>query len=1006
LPLVDDLGQDAEGLNAPRRDFLKMMGFSVTAATLAASCEMPVRKAIPYVIKPEEVTPGIATWYASTFMNGGDWCPILVKTREGRPIKIEGNPNSPITQGGIDAKALASVLDLYSTKRLSGPRRKASTGYASLSWADADTAIKGKLEANPQARIAVLTNTVLSPSTKAAVARFRETYPNTVHVAYDPVSMDGVLEANAADFGHRAMPAYRFDTADVVVSFGCDYLGSWGSTIQNQKGWAARRKVSPKRPDMSRTYQFESWMSRTGSNADYRVPVSEGEVVLSLMMLHDRIAAKAGAAQIGGLPALDNAKAVARLDKAAGDLWKARGASIVCSGSNSVEAQHIVNRINTLLGNYGKTLQWEGRSFLSQGNEKAFRGLTADMQAGKVDVLIVAGANPVYDRPGFAQALEKVATSISTAGTMDETASLCGFVLPDHHNLESWNDAEAAKGEFSLVQPTIRPLFDSRAFQQSLLDWAGDGRSWYDFLAGYWNANILGTELNRKDAWNKALQTGVYSAKVSPMADNLSGEDQAAPAAVPVAAAASRLKQAYANRPGSVDIVVYEDPLIGNGAYTSNPWLQETPDPITKITWDHFAMVNPGWLREQGLSNGQHVQLKSARGTIEVPVFAQPGTARNVFAVAVGFGRTHTGFGGTDVGGNAYLLQSAERGNWVGGDWTAVTGSTDFALNQDYDSLFDDSKKKRPHVKETTLAEYAKDPMAGNRDREVVLGHLRSFYPDRFRNKNGFHWGLSVDLNSCIGCGACHIACQSENNIPVVGKVEMERKHEMHWMRIDRYYAGSEDDPEVVFQPMMCQHCDQAPCENVCPVAATNHSSEGLNQMAYNRCIGTRYCANNCPYKVRRFNWYDYLGGDSFGDFNDKDALAVDGEKGLTSPLTRMVLNPDVTVRSRGVMEKCSFCVQRIQEGKLTAKMEGRPLKDGDIKTACQTACATGAITFGNLFDNESKAYKEFEEDARAFRVLEEFHTLPSVNYLTKVRNKDAADHIHDVPYEGTLNQA
>lgn len=1007
LPVVDVLGRNGdEALTAPRRDFLKMMGFSVTAATLAASCEMPVRKAIPYIVKPEEVTPGIATWYATTFLNGSDWCPILVKTREGRPIKVEGNPGHPLTKGGVEPKALASVLGLYSTKRLTGPMAKRGETHTAITWADADAAIKGKLDANPAARVAILTGTVLSPSTKAAVSRFRETYPNTVHVAYDPLSADAVLDANAADFGRRAFPDLRFEQADVVVGFGCDYLGAWGSPVQNQKGWAARRKVSPEHPDMSRTYQFESWMSRTGSNADYRVPLTEGEVALALMHLHDRIARKAGAAEIGGLPALPEGKASERLDKAAKDLWAHRGAGLVLCGLNQRAAQTITNRINTLLGNYGKTLSWDRASLLRQGNEARFNELVADMQSGNVDVLIIAGANPVYDRPGFGAALAKVGTTVSTAGTLDETAEACAFVLPDHHYLESWNDAEASDGVFGIVQPTIRPLFDTRAFPQNLLDWCGDGRSWYEFLAGYWNDTVLAGTFNRKDAWNRALQQGYYEGNRSPMAENPSGEDASVASGESAAQAAARLKQAYANRPGAVDVVLYEDPLIGTGHHTGNPWLQETPDPITKITWDHFAMVNPGWMREEGLSDGVHVRLQTAAGKVEVPIVAVPGTARGVFALAVGYGRTRTGHESTDVGANAFALQGLDRSGWVGGDWTAVAGKTAFALSQDYGSLFDDTGKKRPHVKETVLAEYRQDPMAGNHDRETVLAHLRSFYPDRFRNKNGFHWGLSVDLNSCIGCGACHVACQSENNIPVVGKSEMARKHEMHWMRIDRYYAGSEDDPEVVFQPMMCQHCDQAPCENVCPVAATNHSSEGLNQMAYNRCIGTRYCANNCPYKVRRFNWFDYLGGDSFGDFNDKDPLAADGQKGMTSALTRMVLNPDVTIRSRGVMEKCSFCVQRIQEGKLAAKMEGRPLRDGDIKTACQTACATGAITFGNLFDNDSVVYKEFEEDARAFRVLEEFHTLPSVNYLTKVRNKDAADHVHDVPFEGTLDQA
>jgi len=1040
LPVVDAFAGDSN-LTAGRRDFLKMLGFSITAATLAASCEAPVRKAIPYVIKPEDVTPGIATWYASTFMNGSDWCPILVKTRDGRPIKIEGNRFSSITQGGVDTKALASVLGLYNNKRLRQAMRGGGGGkLMATTWEEADTAITGKLSANPNLRIAILTQTVLSPSTKAAVGRFQQGYPNTIHVAYDPVSEHGALEANAAMFGKRALPDYRFQDCNVLVSFGADYLGSFGSSIKNQKGWAARRKPTPEKPYMLRTYQFESWMSRSGSNADYRVPMSERKVTAALLQLHDLLASKTGAASLGGAPALNDETADKRLRAAADELLANRGSSAVLCGMNDVDAQSVCNSINSMLGNYGKTLRWDRASLLKQGNDARLAELMNDMKAGRVDLLLINGCNPAYDVPGFAEALSKVTTKVAANYSADETASLCDFVLPEHHILESWNDAEPFVGVYSLAQPTISPLFQTRQFPETLLKWAGAPESWYDFIVANWKSTVLAGEMSPEAAWTNALQYGVYerngsfagatsmvasaplaAAAASPAASatpvaaaavpatdpsaNLAGEDRVFAATGSVSEAASRLRQKI-SASGDTEVVVFENAVIGNGTYTDNPWLQETLDSITKVCWDNYAMVNPGWAREQGLGDGDHVKLTTSAGSIVVPVLLQPGQAKGTFAVALGYGRTASGHPSTDNGANAYKLLGADRNSWGVATWAKEAGNTEFARNQVYDSLFDDSKKKRPHVKETTLEEYAKDPMAGNRDREEILVHLKSFYPDRFANKNGFHWGMAVDLNSCIGCGACHVACQSENNIPVVGKKEMARKHDMHWIRIDRYYAGSEDNPEVVFQPMMCQHCDQAPCENVCPVAATNHSSEGLNQMAYNRCIGTRYCANNCPYKVRRFNWFDYMGADSFGDFNDKDPMKQGKEKGQLSDLTRMVLNPDVTVRSRGVMEKCSFCVQRIQESKLSAKMDGRALIDGDIKTACQTACATGAITFGNLYDNSSQVYQLSENNDRAFRVIEEFHTLPSVTYLTKVRNKKPADHIHLVPFEGTLDQA
>ncbi len=1004
LPVEDAFGADGQ-LSSSRRDFLKMLGFSVTAATLAASCETPVRKAIPYIVKPEEVTPGIATWYASTFVNGSDWCPILVKTREGRPIKIEGNRFSSLTQGGVDAKALASVLGLYNNKRLRQPMRREGERAAlkPMTWEEADAAIGGKLQANSNLNIAILSQTVISPSTRAAVARFKASFPNTVHVAYDPVSEHEMLEANAAMYGRRAMPDVRLDQAKVIASFGADYLGTWGAHIRNVKGWAAMRKPTPEKPEMSQTFQFESWMSRSGANADYRVPLTDSKVAAALIRLHDLIAAKAGMAALGGAPALDSEKAEQKLAMAADALWANRGQSAVLCGLSDRGAHMIANSINEMLGNYGKTLSWERPCLLKQGNDEHLAQLMADMKAGKVDMLILYNCNPAYDVPGFAEALASVETSISTSGTADESARLCNFLLPDHHALESWSDAEPFAGMYNIVQPTIRPLFDTRQFQQTLLSWAGETATWYDFLLRNWETSVLSGELSAQAAWTKAVQHGVYEREANA---GLAGDDAAFSASVSLADAASGLLAKIGQRKGDLELTVIESAVIGNGAYTDNPWLQETLDSITKVCWDNYAMVNPGWAREQGLSDGQHIKLSTPAGSISAPVLLQPGQARGAVAIAVGYGRTATGHPSTDNGVNAYRLLDASRATWSGASWIAESTKTTFARNQVYDSLFDDSDKKRPHVKETTLEEYRANPMAGNEDRATVLAHLKSFYPDRFANKNGFHWAMAIDLNSCIGCGACHVACQSENNVAVVGKQEMIRKHDMHWIRIDRYYAGTEDDPEVVFQPMMCQHCDNAPCENVCPVAATNHSSEGINQMAYNRCIGTRYCANNCPYKVRRFNWFDYLGADSFGAFNDKDPMAQDGEKGLLSELTRMVLNPDVTVRSRGVMEKCSFCVQRIQEAKLYAKVEGRPLADGDVKTACQTACSTGAISFGNLYDNNSEVYRLSEANDRAFRVLEEFHTLPSVTYLTKIRNKKPADHIHDVPFEGTLDQA
>jgi molybdopterin-containing oxidoreductase family iron-sulfur binding subunit len=1003
LPVVDLFAKDGD-THSSRRDFLKILGFSVSAATLAASCEVPVRKAIPYVVKPEDITPGVPTYYASTFINGSDWTPIMVKTREGRPIKIEGNKHSKVTEGAISAKALASVLSLYDSKRVRSPKKKNGESWSSLTWDEVDTAIGGKLGANPASRIAILTPSIISPSTRKAIDQFKSAYPNTRHVEYDAVSDQAVLEANNAMFGQRAFPDYRLEKAKVIVSLGADYLGSWGNSQSNAKRWSKMRALDRKasRPDMSRTYQFEARMSRTGSNADYRQPMAESQLGLAMVHLYNKVAAGMGAGSVSA-PSLDNADADAMIAAAAKDLIAARGKSVVMSSSNDVNVQTLCNRINSLLGNYGSTLSWDHAVMMKRGDDTQMQSLVRDMSNGAIDILWVAGANPAYDHAGFEAAMANVELKLSSNVMPDETALACDFLIPDHHALENWNDAEAVKGHYNIAQPTIAPLFKTRAFQQTLLSWSGYEGEWFDFMAENWRTNILATESNSRQAWTKAVQLGVYD-KTHSMSEEPAGEDSTpVSGGASASSAASAIASAYANRASGVEINIYEDPVIGNGSYTGNPWLQETPNSITKVTWDNVAEVNPGWGRENGLKNGDIIRLSNSQGSLEVPVLLQPGQAKNSIAVALGYGRSATGNPETDNGGNAYAIKGADM---TFASWEATGGKNKLARTQDYDSLFDDAIK-RPHVKETTLAQYQDNKYAGNEDREDLKAHLKSFYPDRFGKKNGIHWGMSIDLSSCIGCAACHVSCQSENNIPVVGKSEIARHHEMHWIRIDRYYAGSEDNPEVVFQPMLCQHCDQAPCENVCPVAATNHSSEGLNQMAYNRCIGTRYCANNCPYKVRRFNWYDYLGADSFGTINDgKVALSDSEDLGMLEDVTRMVLNPDVTVRSRGVMEKCSFCAQRLQEGKLKAKKEGRPLRDGEIVTACQAACSTGAIQFGNLWDEDSVVYQESEENERAFRVIEELHTLPSITYLTKVRNKDAADHKHDVPFEGTLSQA
>ncbi len=985
-----------ENNGASRRDFLKMLGFSVTAAAIAG-CEMPVNKVAPYIFKPEDVTPGIATWYASTFMNGGDYCSILVKTREGRPIKVEGNNASMITRGGTSARVQASVLSLYDTNRLTGPKVRNDKGtHTGISWAEVDAAVTGKLNAGENTAVRILTGTVVSPSTKRVFARFTEQYPNTKVYQYDAVSYAGMLAANETAFGVKALPHYHFEKARVVVGFECDFLGTWISPVEYTKGYSAGRKVGKGKKEMSRHYQFESRMSLTGANADYRTALKPSELMTALVNLYDEVT---GASLSGGKKIGDDKKAK-RIREAAKWLKDNAGSSLLVCGLNDMNAQLLVNAINNALGNYGRTLDMSMPSMLRQGTDNDLKAFISDVSKGEADVVMIYGCNPVYDSPlGFsiAEALKKVDVCVSFADSMDETSAVCHYICPDSHYLESWNDAEPVKGCYSLAQPAIRNLFDTRQAQDSLLAWCGASMSYHDFMVETWVNGPLAGSANMTRAFNQALQTGLFQMPMEDMGDHeMMYDPQPVVMNGDVSSAAAAVLSSGSKMGNGLEVTFYESVAIGDGRYANNPWLQEMPDPVSKITWDNYLNVSPEWAEENDLMHGDVVTLKAAGQSVTVPVAIQPGQAKGSASIALGYGRSMIGKAGEGVGVNVWPMVDASGDCLVycaSGATVEKTGKNiRFAQTQTHFNL-NDGLAKRTIVKETTLAEYQANPLSGNMDRAEKLGHLDTFYPDFQAGRNGFDWGMSIDLNSCVGCGACTIACISENNVPIVGRDEVLRAHEMHWIRIDRYYAGEDsENPEVVFQPMLCQHCENAPCENVCPVGATNHSSEGFNQMAYNRCIGTRYCANNCPYKVRRFNWFDYGGNDTFGTMNDPH---VNEEMGMLEDLTRMVLNPDVTIRSRGVIEKCSFCVQRIQEAKLGAKKDGRQLRDGDVRTACQSACPADAIVFGNMFDETSQVH-QLNTSERAYGVIEENHWLPSVLYLTKVRNKDAADHTHE----------
>jgi molybdopterin-containing oxidoreductase family iron-sulfur binding subunit len=980
-----------------RRDFLKLLGFSVAAASLAA-CEAPVKKAIPYLNKPEDIDPTIPNYYASTYYDSnGGYASILVKTREGRPIKIEPNDFAGL-MGVTSARVQASVLSLYDSTRLKGPR----IGGKNVDWKELDATVKTALASAGEIRI--VSSTIFSPTTKKAIAEFVAKYPNTQHIQYDAISVSGLLKANEQSFGSAFVPGYDFSKAEVIVGIACDFLGTWLSSGEYSVQYAETRKLGKNKKKMSRHYQFESNLSLTGSNADYRTPIKPSQEGLVVASLYNLVASGLGQAGIS----TGELKDIKNLEKAAKDLIAAKGKALVVSGSNDSAVQVLVNGINNMLESYGSTIDINTPLYLKQGDDEKMAAFVEDAKNGKIDAVIFYNANPVYDYPAgvaLAGSIKNIKTRISFADRVDETASLCDYIAPDHHFLESWNDAEPKKGFLSLCQPTISPLFKTRQAQESLLVWSGNDKPYHEYLEDNWKSSYYrkAEGFNEfKEFWTYKLHDGMM---ILP-----AGETKKAEFKGDVSVAASAIGQRYKANASGLELALYEKISMGNGDQANNPWLQEMPDPVSKACWDNYVTVSIKTAKDLGIifdyeEDNAIVKVDIGGKSVELPVLVQPGQANGTIGIALGYGREKVGKAGDKVGKNVYPFAS-------------LVGSSISYSASDVKISLTGQKRKLAHtqthntimarsvVQGSVLAEYVKNPSAGReftkietpagekspQEMSLWKGHAEKYAQNHY-------WGMTIDLNACNGCGACVVACQAENNIPVVGRQEIINAREMHWIRIDRYYSSdapeedksiggyrameiASENPEVTFQPMLCQHCENAPCETVCPVLATTHSSEGLNQMTYNRCIGTRYCANNCPYKVRRFNWFKYWNNKEMGGYMDDD-------------LGKMVLNPDVTVRGRGVIEKCSMCVQRIQYGKLEAKKQRRKVQDGEIKTACQQSCATGAIVFGDTNDENSVIAKlrAEEEKERNFVVLEDLNVRPRVSYLTKIRNKDAEGH-------------
>ena len=982
IPTEEFLGDrnTLESSSTSRRDFLKYVGFTTVAASLAA-CEGPVIKSIPYVVAPDEIVPGVPNFYATSIADGFDFANVLIKTREGRPIKVERNHLAKHS-GAVNARVHASVLSMYDKNRLEGPKVMGED----TSWIDFDKNVTNRIDELKDEKIILLTQSFASPTTSELIIKFQKKYPNIRHVIYDSVSSSEALDAFENKYGIRALPDYDFSNAEVIVSVGADFIGDWqGGGFE---GSYSKRRI-PKKGKMSRHYQFESNMSLSGANADVRVPILPSLQLEVLKALVSDSYIK--------LP-----KHVSVLvEKAKKQLKKAGKKGVIITGIPDFDAQKMVldyNQDSVVMDVKSPRTTFMGRS---SEVEKVMN----DVISGDIKGLISVGVNPVYSLPDarFRDAYKNLPFSLAFSMKEDETAVLAQIIGATPHYLESWGDCQFKKGTFSLMQPTIRPLFNTQQFQECLVRWTQSGSSYYDFLKDFWSNNIL----ESSNQWNQALHDGVIKskAKVKTDADTSIGE-------VLISKKTINTKKTS----GDLELTLYTKTGLGDGQQANNPWLQELPDPITRTTWDNYITISATDATRLGIENnnvangalnGSYVNLFMGETIInKVPVLIQPGQAQGSIGLALGYGRTSSIQKEMQTGVNAFSLYK-EFSPIQTVTIDRIEGEHEFACVQLHNTMMG-----RDIVRETTLEVFnTKDaskwntvPVVSKDHEEISVNDPGADLWTSFDRTIGHHFNLSIDLNTCTGCGACVIACHAENNVPVVGKEEVRKSRDMHWLRIDRYYSSEEsfkidldkkenisglgkslsefgemenpsENPQVAFMPVMCQHCNHAPCETVCPVAATSHGRQGQNQMTYNRCVGTRYCANNCPYKVRRFNWFLYAQNDEF-DFN------------MNNDLGRMVLNPDVVVRSRGVMEKCSFCIQSTQAIILKAKREGRQVKKGEFNDscACSAACDTGAMRFGDINDEES-IISELIKDDRAYHLLAEVGTKPNVVYQTKIRN-------------------
>lgn len=972
-PLAEDGRGNRQEEGWARREFLKLMGASL-ALTSFACVRRPAQKIVPYVKQPLDQVSGIANYYASSFTDGVEGFGILVTSREGRPIKIEGNPEHPVNKGGMSARAHAHILSLYDPERLTAPKEnlfnveKTNKDSLAISWESLDEQVG---EAIKGGGVALLTPGLTSPSTQKIVDDFCA-QTGAKHYAWDPISQEAMIEGQRRAYGKPALPQWRFDLAKCIVSIDSDFLGTVGNVTEAQGLFATGRKPGA---DMNKLIVFEGLYSLSGANADdrYRIkPSQQLDVAVALLAEVVGSTNLSTDSEVKGLLSrFANRKSTLPIEgikKAAAQLLENRGQGLVVAGGLSSQhkraedLQVVVNLLNSVLGNEGKTVT---ATVSPRGSYLQFNQLLGDIESEKVKTLIIHGVNPAYaSSPDllFSESVKKVGLVVYTGDRIDETGNLSQLVAPDHHPLENWGDLEAVEGVYSIQQPTIRPLYETRAFQDSLIAWAkAAGKSaglasvdsWYDYLRENWRSQLSKRRGSIQvavfeDFWVQLLQRGVFDARSAVSTSSRGVVTSSLKAIEPLGAT-----EAF-------ELALYSTIGLRDGSLANVSWLQEFPDPVTKICWDNYLTVSIGDSKKFSLKDGDVVFLTKGKERFELPVHVQAGQAEGVLGLAVGFGRTRAGKVANDVGFNAFKLSEYADGRWLASGFATQIEKTEkkYALAnvQGHHRM-----EGREIVVEQTVAQYMKNPKANMHKHKIFSVYEPHKYPKH-------KWGMVIDLNSCNGCSACIIACQSENNIPTVGKKYVLQGREMHWIRLDRYFVGAPEDVGTVFQPMVCQHCDNAPCEAVCPVAATVHGDEGTNDMIYNRCVGTRYCSNNCPYKVRRFNWFDYTN--------------------VQKPLN-YAMNPEVTVRHRGVMEKCTFCTHKIKEAKNQLRREGRELKDGDVKTACQISCPTGAIVFGDLNDATSQVAQLFNGAPNTYSLLEEWGTAPAVKYQTKIRNTE-----------------